>query len=370
MENSIGQKSTVWDNWWGGVTPESEISMWDFYGGRQWITKYIPRFGKTIEGGCGVGRYVFYMRRLGVDIEGIDFSNDVIEKLKNVKDSIEPKAIFLKGDILDLPYEDNSLSGYVSLGVVEHFIEGPQKPIAEAYRVLRPGGVAVITVPNVSFQIFYRDTKRKFKELIKKLIGRKLIAGEFFQYEYTPDQLKRFVESQGFYVSRAEGCDLTYPFCEIGGFKGDNLRKGKFAYWVANTFENSWFKKMGAQSITISVKKAPLMYCFLSGELTATPDSLDLYDVPISKEYQKTETAKLYLKNRAVKYASKYTINPKKIVPEERVCEISGKKYTTDPIFENFGFNKNVSPEQLLKPEVNMDLCTNHIAPVWRKRTE
>lgn len=369
MKNSLGQKSTVWDNWWGGVTPNSEIKMWDFYGGRQWITKYVPRFGKTIEGGCGVGRYVFYLRRLGIDIEGIDFSDEVIKKLEEAKDHIEPKAVFLKGDILDLPYETNSLSGYISLGVVEHFIEGPQKPIAEAYRALRPGGVAIITTPNISFLLRYRYFKRSIKELVKKLIGKKVDRGDFFQYEYTPDQLKKFIESQGFYVSRAEGCDLIYPFCEIGNFTGANLKKGKFAYWFANTFENSWFKNYGAQSITISVKKAPVMYCFLSGELTATPDSLDIYDVPISKAYQNTEQAKLYLKNKKVAYAGKYEIDPERL-SGERTCSISGKKYTIDPIFENYGFDKNISPELLVDPKINMELCTNHISPVWRKRTE
>jgi hypothetical protein len=59
MKADSGQNSEVWDDWWGGISPLSEIRMWDFYGGRQWITKYVPRFGKVIEGGCGVGRYVF-----------------------------------------------------------------------------------------------------------------------------------------------------------------------------------------------------------------------------------------------------------------------------------------------------------------------
>lgn len=368
MNKNLGQESTIWDEWWGGITPLTEIQMWDFYGGRQWITKYVPRYGKVIEVGCGVGRYVFYLKKLGIDIEGVDFSDIVIEKLHQVKNEIEGDAIFMKGDILDLPYNNDSLSGYISLGVVEHFIEGPHKPLAEAYRKMRPGGVAIITTPNKSFQVLYRDYLLKLKKQIKKILRISIPQRPFFQYEYTHSQLRKHILNAGFHVSRAESCDLLYPFCEIGKFNGANLKKGKFAYWLANTFENTWINNFGAQTIVISVKKAPLMHCFLSGKLNATPDSLEKFDVPISKELQDTDLAKMFLKTAKVKYAEPYEISPEILHPEIRTCDYSGFEYLTDPIFENFGFNKNVTPELLKKAEINLDLCVNHIKPIWRNR--
>jgi len=305
---------------------------------------------------------------MGIDIEGLDFSEETIIFLNQWKVKNHLMANFFKGDVTSLPYPDNSLSGYISLGVVEHFIEGPHKPIAEAFRVLRQGGIAIITTPNLSFLVTYRNLLRRFKNSVKKIIGREIIDPPFFQYEYTPRQLKSFLQQQGFYVSRSEACDLLYPFCEMGGFTGENLRKGKFAWWFANTFENTWLKKIGGQSITISVKKAPLMYCFISGQLNATQDSLEKFDVPISKEFQDSKLAGLFLKNRKVCYSEPYEIKPKFIQPEERKCDFSGMQYFTDPIFENYGFNKNVAPEILRKPEVNIELCTKNIKPVWRAR--
>jgi len=368
MANVLGQSSSIWDNFWKGITPLSEIRMWDYYGGRQWITKYVPRFGKVIEAGCGLGRYVFYLRKLGIDIDGIDFSESVIENLNNIKSQIEPEAFFALGDVTKLPYDDNSLSGYISLGVVEHFIEGPMKPIAEAYRVLRPGGIAIITTPNKSFYIRYRNIKQQLKRIIKKIIGKKTKESDFFQYEYSPKQLSNFCKEQGFFVSRAEGCDLLYPFTEIGGFTGSNIQKSSFAYWFANTFENTFIKYFGAQSITILVKVAPLMYCFLSGKLNTKPESLKKYDVPISDEMQNNELAKLFLKGNNVKYAEKYMINPPLLEPETRFCKISGKEYITDEIFEDFGFNINVHPELLKEPSLNIDISVKNIKPIWRKR--
>jgi SAM-dependent methyltransferase len=368
MIENLGQKSAIWNDWWGGITPLSEIQMWDFYGGRQWITKYVPRFGKVVEGGCGVGRYVFYLKKLGIEIEGVDFSEAVIEKLEKVKNEIEPEAVFKKGNVTSLPYDENSLSGYISLGVMEHFKEGPQKPIAEAFRTLRPGGIAIITTPNISFLVIYRNVLRRFKNIVKKIIGREIIEPSFFQYEYAPIKLKSFLQEQGFYVSRSEAYDLLYPFCEMGRFTGENLRKGRFPFWFADTFENTWLKRFGAQSIAISVKKAPVMYCFISGELSATPDSLEKFDVPISKEYQNSDLAKLFLKGKKVKYPESYEIDPPMLKTVPKICEYTGNEYITDFIFENFGFNKNASPEVLKKPEVNIELCVKHIKPVWRKR--
>jgi len=94
---------------------------------------------------------------MGINIEGLDFSDSTIEFLKHWQQEYGFSINFLKGNVTDIPYDDNSLSGYISLGVVEHFIEGPHKPIAEAQRVLRPGGISIITTPSISWYIFYRN---------------------------------------------------------------------------------------------------------------------------------------------------------------------------------------------------------------------
>lgn len=56
MIKDVGQKSTVWDNWGDKNTPLSEIRTWDFYGGRPWVLKYVPSYGKVIKDRSGFGR--------------------------------------------------------------------------------------------------------------------------------------------------------------------------------------------------------------------------------------------------------------------------------------------------------------------------
>ncbi len=369
MKNK-GQDKSTWTSTWNQTTPENEIRMWDFYGGRQWISKYVPRFGKTIEAGCGLGRYVFYFSRMGIDIEGVDFSEPAINFLNEWKRNKKFNVNFKVGDVTKLPYNDENLRGYISLGVVEHFVEGPHKPIAEAYRVLEPGGIAIITTPSVSWNVFLRNIKIKSKDIIKKIIRYKFPPREFFQYEYRPKKLKKFVEESGLIVTAYDGADLLYPFTEIGNYKGENITPGSFAYWFANKFENTILSKIGAQSITISVKLAERMYCFLCGEKKATPNSLKRFTIPLCNRCQNKELSNYYMKGVRPRYAAPYIINPPLKKPTKEICEFSAKEYLTDELFEDYGFTRKVSPEMLQIPDINMKLCNENIQPIWRKRVD
>ena len=118
---SVGQDKQVWKEFWGKRTPETEIKRIDNLYLRPWILKYAPRFGKVVEAGSGLGAYVFYLRHLGIDIEGLEFSPEIVESVEAWQASRGLKAPFRVGDVTCMPYEDNSLAGYISLGVVEHF---------------------------------------------------------------------------------------------------------------------------------------------------------------------------------------------------------------------------------------------------------
>lgn len=365
---SLGQNKNTWQHEWEQLSPESEIRMWDFYGGRQWISKFIPRFGKSLEAGCGLGRYNFYFSKMGIDIEGLDFSEHTINFLNNWQKKHGFNVTFKVGDVTNLPYENSSLRGYVSLGVIEHFIEGPEKAIAEACRVLEPGGIAIITTPSISWNVFQQKLKKTTKDIIKKIIHYPNPKPDFFQYEFRPKKLKKLVEKSGLLVTEFSGADLLYPFTEIGNFTGENIRQGSFAYWFANRFEKTFLRTLGAQSIAISVKAADEMFCFLCGEFNSNIKSLSKYSVPICGKCQEKSLAKFYLKNMMPIYSNPYIIDPPLKTPGLEICDYSGKEYLSDKLFEDFGFTKKVSLEMLMISEINIELCNKYIKPIWRKR--
>ena len=96
-----------------------------------------------MEAGCGVGQVVVALRARGFDCYGLDYAEKVIKMLnKNF-----PNYPFHKGDIRKLPYADASFDAYISLGVIEHFVEGQDVMLHEAARIVKPGGYIFISVP-------------------------------------------------------------------------------------------------------------------------------------------------------------------------------------------------------------------------------
>lgn len=105
--------------------------------------RYLPKGAKVLEAGCGLGQVVLALRAHGYDCHGLDYA----EKTINLLQKEFPEVPFCQGDIRELPYEAGSFDGYISLGVMEHFTEGQDNMLAEAARVVRPGGWIFLSVP-------------------------------------------------------------------------------------------------------------------------------------------------------------------------------------------------------------------------------
>jgi SAM-dependent methyltransferase len=99
-----------------------------------------------VDAGCGFGKWVIYLKQQGYDIVGLDNNELAIAKLEDFDQSLQVEL----GDILDTHYPDNSFDAYISMGVVEHFEDGPILALKEAYRVLKPNGLIFVSVPTVN----------------------------------------------------------------------------------------------------------------------------------------------------------------------------------------------------------------------------
>ena len=156
----------------------------------------LPRDGLIVEAGCGNGNIVRTMANEGFEVEGLDFAPEAVEASRR----IDPAGRYTRGDVRALPYGDGTLAGYVSLGVVEHFGADDRATILrEAWRCLRPGGVAVVTTP------YFSPLRRALSRL-----GwyRGESAGlPVYQYHFGARELRGMVRDAGFEVVRTDWYD-------------------------------------------------------------------------------------------------------------------------------------------------------------------
>ncbi|MHB8781114.1 MAG: class I SAM-dependent methyltransferase [Candidatus Geothermincolia bacterium] len=120
------------------------------------IQAYLEREGSTLEAGTGGGRILFAMRDMGYSrLAGYDFVPELIEAAR-AKDELSCIS-FDVGDGTSLRYED---AAYDQLVYLAQFVSGftdeasQRAAVNEAFRVLKPGGVAL-------FSCLYYPSRRK-----------------------------------------------------------------------------------------------------------------------------------------------------------------------------------------------------------------
>jgi ubiquinone/menaquinone biosynthesis C-methylase UbiE len=101
-----------------------------------------PRRRVVVDVGCGAGRAVAELNERGVPAVGLDGSERMIAAARR-RWPAHAEA-FRAGDALALPFGDGELGGYRADKVL-HDLAEPARAVAEARRVLGPGGRAVLT---------------------------------------------------------------------------------------------------------------------------------------------------------------------------------------------------------------------------------
>jgi SAM-dependent methyltransferase len=96
----------------------------------------LPPDGPVLDVGCGVGH-----------------SYHLLEPRETVGVDIEPQALegqerrTIVADMRDLPLPDQSFGSFLAVQSIEH-VPDPERVLAEARRVLEPGGAAMLVTPN------------------------------------------------------------------------------------------------------------------------------------------------------------------------------------------------------------------------------
>jgi ubiquinone/menaquinone biosynthesis C-methylase UbiE len=100
---------------------------------------------RVLDLGCGTGNYSFWLARKGLQVTGVDISDSMLGIAREKAGREDLDINFVKSDIADLPFKNNTFNLIVSVTVFE-FLINPEAAVREAWRVLKPGGRLVIGV--------------------------------------------------------------------------------------------------------------------------------------------------------------------------------------------------------------------------------
>lgn len=163
------------------------------------VCRAIPRHPSLlVDVGCDGGtltRIVAECSRAGT-VVGIDIKAESVEYARKTKCGIE----FYAADARSLPLRDGVADVVTLLEVLEH-VPNPGRVLREAHRVLKPGGLLVVLVPNGGSVLF-----RSVWFLWTRTFGR--VWRDAHDTDFSEASLRRVVESFGFRLRSVERVNL------------------------------------------------------------------------------------------------------------------------------------------------------------------
>lgn len=212
-----------WADYWQRTSMEENLRNCGTDGLLPILSKYLPKDGKILEAGCGLGKWIVFLKRRGYDISGVDSYPEVIGQAKKFTKNLPIKV----DNVAALSLPDNCLDAYLSFGVIEHFEEGPEKPLREAIRVLKKGGIAIVETPNdnplrrlvriyETIRHLAKTPARTFVETFKLRPKRIEPEKYFYEYHYTEGELVDHVKQAGFKILGSFPKDDLAPDRSIG----------------------------------------------------------------------------------------------------------------------------------------------------------
>lgn len=152
--------------------------------------------------GCGMGFYLLAMGRLRrLDLVGVDTDPRRLEQARRAA----PAARLERADASALPFPDASFDGVLLTEVLEH-VEDDLGALRELRRVLRPGGILAVSVPNSRFPFWWDPINPVWMGLGGEPIREGPVAGMWSNHRrlYRPGELADAVAAAGFGVEILE----------------------------------------------------------------------------------------------------------------------------------------------------------------------
>jgi ubiquinone/menaquinone biosynthesis C-methylase UbiE len=164
------------------------------------LESHLPARGdglSLLDLGCGTGHHAAKLRQLGFTVAGVDGSADMLE----IARANNPGMELQQSDVETIPYESNRFDYVVCIEVLR-YLPDIARCVQEIGRVLKPGGVALVTAhPTLNLNGYW---------LVNRITSRMQVGSlvQLKQYFATSGQLRRAFRNAGCASTEVHGVYL------------------------------------------------------------------------------------------------------------------------------------------------------------------
>lgn len=160
---------------------------------------------RWLDAGCGSGYFSRELATQGCRVTGVDAAQGMVNDSAaraEAKGLSDRTSFRLVGSIEHLPFDDASFDGVLCSSVIEYVPDAGQA-LGEIARVLRPGGLALMTVPN-------RGALTRWVERIVFAVTRRISSNPWPRYlrhsrwHFTPESFASALSSVGLDVKQTD----------------------------------------------------------------------------------------------------------------------------------------------------------------------
>lgn len=173
------------------------------------ILPLLPPGGHWLDAGCGSGTFTRMLAQENRTVLGVDASIAMVEEGRRLAEPLGGRAAFEPVATVErLPFPDASFDGVICLSVLEYLAQ-PQAALNDLARVLRPGGVLVVSVPH------RRSALRAIQRAVAAFRRPRQTGGVAYlalsQFAVAPSGFAGMAAAAGLTVSAQLGFDPVMP---------------------------------------------------------------------------------------------------------------------------------------------------------------
>lgn len=177
---------------------------------------------KLLDAGCGTGLFAKEACLRGARVTALDIGANLLKKVQE-----KCNAKIVHGDLLKLPFPDNSFDIVIAIESIEH-TKNPRKAISEVIRVTKKNGYFIITTPNLLWH-FAVDIAEKLN--LRPYRGLENWIGHSELKNYIEVKSSQIIEYKGFHLAPLFPIVFSHPFLRFFDHAGNLI--GRYMFNIA-----------------------------------------------------------------------------------------------------------------------------------------